>query len=147
MNARLLDAQIRHQLKVLLGGPDPSGDLGELQPQVPAPVQCLPVLLAVDEELRLPDDPLGSGQPGEEFEQRHNLLHRVGLLGLLPVPEGGVGDDNLLRHGDGYPAVVEGDLGQLAIAVHVPEELGLLHVLQLIAVGVLLQQMGGVGKF
>ena len=145
-NARLRDAHVRHQLEVLGGGPDPGGDLREAQAQLPALVQGLPVLLAVDEELRLADDALGAAEPAHELVEVHDLLHGEGLHGLLPVPEGGVGDPDLLGHVHGHPAVVEGDLRGLLVAERVPVELGLRHVLELVLVGFLFQQMGRVGK-
>ena len=55
-NARLADAEVAHEAKVLLRRADPRRELRELQPQLHALFERLAVFLAVDEKLRLPDD-------------------------------------------------------------------------------------------
>ena len=146
-NTRLPDAQILHQLEVLLAGANPCGDLRELQIQSHAPFQSLPILLAVDEELRLADDAIGAAQPVQQLVDLHNLVGGVGLHGLLAVPEGGIGDPDLLRHGHGHPAVVEGHLGHGAVGIHIPLQVGLGHILQRVFIGFLFQQVGLSGNF
>ena len=144
---RLRNAHLVDQPEILRRSPDPGGDLRIPQPQLPAAVQGLPIFLAVDEKLRLPHDTLGAGEPAEELEQLHDLVRGEGLHGLLPVPEGGVGDPDLLRHPHRHPAMVEGDFGGLLIVKGVPVQHRLRHILQLILVGFLLQQMGRIREF
>ena len=145
--ARLADAQVLHQLEVLPGGADPGGDLREPIAQVHALLDGLTVLFAVDEELRLANDAVGAAKTGHQLVQIHDLLHRIGLDGLLPVAEGGIRDPDVLRHAHGHAPVVEGDAGNLIIGVDVPIQVRVRHILQRILVLALLQQIGFRGHF
>ena len=116
-NTGLADAQILHQLKVLLAGADPGGDLREAQTQILALLNGLAVLFAVDEHFRLADNAVGAAQLGHQLIQIYDLLYAVGLYGLLTVTEGGVGDPDLGGHAHGHTAVVKGNPGQIVIAV------------------------------
>ena len=128
-DAGLLDAQVLDQLEIVPGGPDPGGDLREAVAQVLAAAHGLPILLAVDEELRLADDAVGAAQPRHQLVQMHDLIHRVGLHGLLPVPERGVGDPDLLRHAHGHAAVVERDARHFVERVDIPVQVRFRDVL------------------
>ena len=140
-DARFLQAHLLDQLKVLFVGADPGGDLREFQPQLLALAHRLLVLFGVEEELALAHDALGAAQTGEELEETDDLIHREGRGALLAVAEGGVGDPDLLRHVQRNDAVVERDLGNLRVFVQFPVEIRLVHVLQLILVVGLLQQV------
>ena len=139
--ARFADAQIAHEAEVLLGGAYPGGDLREAQAEIAAALQRLAVLLAVNEELRLADDAVGAAQLAHQFVELDDLVGRVGVDRLLPIAEGGVGDPDLLRHVHRHAAVVEGYLGDALIIVDVAVEVRLRHVLQGVAVVLLLQQV------
>ena len=88
------------------------------------------VLGAVEEKLALPDDPLGTGQAVEQVEDVHDLPHGVGRPGLLPIPEGGVGEQHLLGGLGHDEFVVEVDAGHFRVREDVPHQVGLFHLLQ-----------------
>ena len=141
-DAGLPDAQLLHQAEVLPAGPDPGGDLREFQVQRHAALNGLPVLLTINKELRLPDAAVGAAQAAHHLVQGHDLIRGVGVHRLLPIPEGGIGDPDFLRHGHGNPPVVEGDLRHFLIIVHIPVEDGFLYILKGIAVIILFQKIG-----
>ncbi|MBD9223003.1 hypothetical protein EGQ24_03770, partial [bacterium] len=138
----LLDAQVLHHPEVLPGGPDPGGDLREPQPQGLAALNGLPIPLAVDEKLRLADQAVRPAQLVQQLEQVLDLLRGVGVHGLLAVPEGGVGDPDVGRHGHRHPAVVEGHLGDLIVVVYIPVQHRVFYILKGVAVVVFFQQVG-----
>ena len=138
----LLDAQVLHHPEVLPGGPDPGSDLREAQPQSLTAFDGLPVPLAVNEKLRLADQAVRPAQLAEELEQVLDLLRRVGVHGLLTIPEGSVRDPDIGRHGCRHPPVVEGHLGDLVIVIYVPVQHRVLHILKGITVVIFLQQIG-----
>ena len=140
-DAGLLDALVLHQLEVLLVRTDPRGDLRELQPQILTGMQRLTVLLGVHEELRLAHQTLGASQTVEELEQMHDLIHREGADGLLTITEGGVRHPDLLGHIRGYMAHVEGDLRHGLVVEHLAIKIGLRHILQLVLIARLHQQV------
>ena len=88
------------------------------------------VLVAVEEKLALPDDPLGTREAVEQVEDIHDLAHGVGRPGLLPVPEGGVGEQHLLGGLGHDEFVVEVDAGHFRVGEDVPHQVGLFHLLQ-----------------
>ena len=61
---------------------------------------CLPVLLGIEKELRLPYDAIGAAKPVEEVKYINDLLYRIRRSCLLAVPECGVGYPVLLREVD-----------------------------------------------
>ena len=132
--AALLQPQALGQGEVLLRGAYPARDLRELIAQLLAAAQCLAVALAVEEKLRLADDALRPAQAVQHLEQLHDLPGLIGRAALLPVAEGGVRYPDVLRHVRGREPEVEGALGRLGIGEHVPIEVALLPVLQLILV-------------
>ena len=138
-NPGLPDAQIPHQLEVLPAGTDPGRDFGELQPQLHTALHRLAVLFAVNEKFGLTDDAKGAAQPGHQTVKIHNLLHRIGLHRLLPIPEGCIGNPDVLRHSNRHPPVVKGNARHLGVGVYVAVEIGLLHILQCVFVGLLLE--------
>ena len=137
-----IPSQLLHQLEILLAGTDPAGDFREFQVEAHALFQGLPVLFAVNKELRLADDAVGAAQAAQQLVNFHDLIHRVGLHGLLAVPQGRVGDPDLLRHGHGHAAVVEGHLGHGAVGIDIPLQIRFRHILEGIFIGLLLQQVG-----
>ena len=146
-DARLLDAQVPHQLEVLPAGPNPGGDLREPQPQLLALADRLAVLLAVHEELRLADDAVGSAEPGEQLVELHDLLHAVRLHRLLTVAEGGVRDPDVLRHAHRHPAMVEGNARHRVVGIDIAVQVRIGNVLEGIFIALLLQQVGFIGDF
>ena len=78
----------------------------------------------------------------EELEQVLDLLRGVGVHGLLAVPEGGVCDPDIGRHGCRHPPVVEGHLGDFIVIIYVPVQHRVLHILKGITVVIFLQQIG-----
>jgi hypothetical protein len=88
------------------------------------------VLVAVKEKLGLPDDPLGPREAVQQVENIHDLAHGVGRPGLLPIPEGGVREQHLLRGTGHNEFVVEVDTGHFRIGEEVPHQVGLIHLLQ-----------------
>ena len=141
-NTGLLDAKVLHHPEVLPGGPDPSGDLREAQPQSLTAFDGLPVPLAVNEKLRLADQAVRPAQLAQQLEQVLDLLRRVGVHGLLTISEGGVRDPDIGRHGCRHPPVVKGHLGDLVIVIYVPVQHRVLHILKGITVVIFLQQIG-----
>ena len=133
-DAGLRYAQVSDQLIVFFFCPYPCGDLREREPEILASGYGFPVLLAVNEELRLPDYPERSSQSGYQFEQVNYLINGIRLDGLLAVPKRRVGDPYLVRHADGDPAVVECHPRDLFIVVDVPVKIGFRHILQLVSV-------------
>ena len=146
-DARFLDAQGFNQLEILLGGTDPGGDFGEVVSQIHTLGQGLSVLLGVYEEFALADQSLGTAQAVHQFIQIGDLLDSEGGGGLLSVPEGGVGDPDVLRHLHGNETVVEGHLRYGFVIKQIPLEIGRLPLLQGVAVGGLLNQIGLGGEF
>ena len=146
-DARFADAQIAHEAEVLLGGAYPGGDLREAQAEITAALQRLAVLLAVDEELRLADDAVGTAQLAHQFVKLDDLVGRVGVDGLLAIAERGVRDPDLRGHVHRHAAVVEGYLGDALVIVDVAVEVRLRYILQCVAVVLLLQEIGFCGYF
>ena len=140
-DAGFLDSQIPHQLEVVFSGADPGCDFRKLQSQILTAAHRFAVAVVVNEKLGLPDNPLGPAQPGQQLVQLHDLLRGIGGLRLLPVTEGGVGDEDLLRHVHRDAAVVEGDFRNLVILKNLPVQMRLSYVLQRVCVGPLLQKI------
>ena len=137
-----MDAQVLDQLEVVAAGADPGGDLGEAVAQFLAAAHGLPVLLAVYKEFRLADDPVRAAQPGHQLVQVHDLVHGIGLHGLLTVPEGSVCDPNLFRHAHRHAPVVEGDARHLVKRRYVTVEVRFRDVLQIVLIAAFFQQIG-----
>ena len=129
-DARLLHARGLDQFKVLFVGANPGGDLREAQAQVLAAAQGFLVLIGIKEELALPDHALGAAEAAHELEQVHDLFRGKGADGLLTVPEGGVGDPDLVGHILGHMPHIEGNLGDVLVVINLPVQVGLCHVLQ-----------------
>ena len=66
----------------------------------------------------------------EHVEDLHHLPHRIGRPGLLPIPEGGVGDEHVLRGVGHNELVIKVDTGNLAIREDVPHQVGFVHLHQ-----------------
>ena len=126
-HARFLQAHFPHQPEVALTGPDPSGDLRVLEPQLPALVHGLAILWTVEEKFRLADHAVGPSQPGHEPVECDDLVHGVRGSRLLAVTERGVRDHDVaipdlggiisyffsIDHLD--DRTVKGDLGHLIV--------------------------------
>ena len=145
-NAGFLDAKVMHQLEVFLCRPNPAGDLREFEVQRHALFDGLPVFFAVDEKFRLADDAVGAAQLAQQLVDVYDLDNGIRLHGLLTIPQGGVRDPDLLRHGHGHPAVVERHLGNGAVGIHIPLQIRFRHILKGVFVGFLLQQVGLTGN-
>ena len=144
-NTCLVDIQVLYQLKVLLRSTDPGGDLREVQAQIHALGDGIPVLFTVYKKLCLADYAVRSAQFAHKLVQVHNLLDCIGFDRLLPVPESCVGDPHFFGHSHRHAPVVEGYSRHLVIAEEVRIEIRVIYVLEGITVGFLLQQIGFVG--
>ena len=133
-NAALAQAKVARELEVLPAGAYPARYLRELVAKLLAHAQRLSVALAVDEELRLPDDTLRPAEPVQHLVQLDDLLRLIGRAALLPVAEGRVRYPYLLRRVRRGQAEVEGTLGYLLIGEHIPVEVTRLSVLQAVLV-------------
>ena len=140
-NSGFLDAKVLYHAEILPRGANPCGDLREPQPQRLTALNGLSVPLAVNKELRLPDKAVGPAQLAQELEQVLDLLRGVGVHGLLTVPERGVGDPDIRRHGHGHPSVVEGHLGDLVVVVYIPVQHRVLYILKGVTVVIFFQQI------
>ena len=68
----------------------------------------------------------------QHVEDIDDLLHRIRRPGLLAVPEGGVGEQHLLRRRGQDEFVVEIDAGHLGVGKDIPHQIGFIHFLQAI---------------
>ena len=59
-----------------------------------------------------------------------DLIDGVGFYRLLTVPEGGVSDPDLFGHAHRHTAVVKSHLGDGAVGIHFPVEVGFGDILQ-----------------
>ena len=85
-------------------------------------------------------------QLAQQLVDVYDLVNGIRLHGLLTIPQGGVRDPDLLRHGHGHPAVVERHLGNGAVGIHIPLQIRFRHILKGVFVGFLLQQVGLTGN-
>ena len=76
-NTRLLHADLLHQLEVLLARADPRSHLRELIAALHTFVDCIPVLLAVQEKLALADHAVRTAKPVQIIVDRHDLFSAV----------------------------------------------------------------------
>ena len=121
----LAQARVPHQAEVLTLGPNPSGDL-----RVPVPPgqhlsHRLTVAHAVQEELTLPDHPVGSAQPVEQVEQLGDLRDLERRPSLLAVAERRVGDDNLAGGVESNVNAVEQHFGRAVVRELLPHQVRL----------------------
>ena len=140
-DARLLDVRLLNELEIALVGADPRRDLGEFEPRILTGAEGFFILLGIEEEFRLPYEPLGAAEACHELVKIDDLLDREGRGGLLAVAEGGVRHPDLIGHIHGNMAVVEGDLGDGLVVEELAIKVGLLDVLELIAVDGILQKV------
>ena len=140
-NAGLFEADLPDQFEVLLAGADPARHLREFIAFFQTAVHRIPVLLTVQEELALADLALRAAQPVQIVIDRHDLFRGVRCSGLLPVPECGVRDPDLIRHVMGHDPVVKCDLRHLFIPEQIPEDIRRLHIDERIHVLLQLQQI------
>ena len=138
-NARLANAQLLDKVKVTFGRANPRRNLRETIAAVAAELQRFAILLAVDEELALADQPVRAAQLVHHVKQAQNLLRRKRRTGLLTVAEGRVGDPNLFRHAHGHEALVERDLRNLVKIEDFREQICFGDILHVILIIVLAQ--------
>ena len=129
-DAGLLHADVAHEAEVLFLRADPARDLGVLIPPLHALIHGVAVTLFIQKEFALPDQPVRAAETVEFIENVKDLFGRVRRAGLLSVAERRVGDPDLLRHVVGNSSVVEGDLRDLGVREHIPEDVGLDYVIQ-----------------
>ena len=127
-DARLFQSHLFDQFEIVLDRPDPSCDLRIAVIPLQAFSGGLFVLLAVKEEFGLPDHPIGAPQLMKHVEEVDDLLHRIRRPGLLPVPEGGIGNKDLFGRIDKDEFVVEFDPANLVVGKDTPVEVGLLDI-------------------
>ena len=127
-DTRLLHADLLHQLKILLAGPDPARDLRKLVALLHTLVHGVPVLFAVQEKFALADLALRPAQPVKIVVNVHDLLRAVGRPGLLSVAERGVCDPDLVRHAVGHDPVVKCNLRYLVVVEKISEYVRLFYV-------------------
>ncbi len=141
-NSGLLHADVVHEAEVFLLRPNPGRNLRELQSKLHAFLNRLPIPVAVYEELRLTNDAIRAGELRHHLIDIHDLFHCIRFTGLLSVTERRVGNPDFLRHVVRASPEVERYLRYFCILEELPHQIGFIHVLQLIAVRFLLQQIG-----
>ena len=146
-NTRFLDAQILDQLEILLTCTDPGCDFRELQVQLHTFFKSLPILLAVNKELRLTNDTVGTAQLIQELVDVDDLIHSIRLNGLHTVTQRGVGDPDFFGHIHGHPPVIEGNFRNGAVGIDIPLKVRFCHILQGVFVGFLFQKIRTIGNF
>ncbi len=130
-DAGFLQARLLDQGDVIRTGPDPAGDFRIAQTEALALLHGLAVLCAVEEKLRLPDHAVRSAETAHQGIEIHDLLDGVRGPCLLAVPEGRIGDEDLLRRIDRDDLVVEIDPADLVIGEDILLEIRLLDVLEI----------------
>ncbi len=138
---RLPQPHLPHQLEVLLARANPARDLRIPESLLQTGIYRLLVGLRVEKELARPNPPVGAPQPVQHRVEVNDLLHRERRPRLLPIPEGGVRDPDLLRRIHRHQPMVEGHLRRLVIGKGLPEQSGLGDVLKLVMIGLLLQRI------
>ncbi|OPY87592.1 MAG: hypothetical protein A4E72_01455 [Syntrophus sp. PtaU1.Bin208] len=106
---RFLQPGLFDEGDVLLGRPDPSRNFGKAKPQILASLHRFLVLIAVQEKLRLADDPVLAPQTAHHHKEIDDLLNGVRRSSLLAVTEGRVGDENFIRRLEGKHPVIKVD--------------------------------------
>ncbi len=140
-NSRLLHADFLHQLKILLTGADPAGNLRKRISPLHALIHCIPVLFTVQEKLAGTNHAVRTSQLVQIIIDCDDLLCAVWGPGLLPVPEGGIRDPYFSGHIMRHDSVVKRNLRYFRIRKHIPENIGLLHVVQYVHMLLDLQQI------
>ena len=64
-----------------------------------------------------------------------DLIHGVGLHGLLTIAKGSIGDPDFFRHAHRHTAMVKCDLGNGTIGINITLQIGFCHILQGILIG------------
>jgi hypothetical protein len=108
-NPGLAQPHLLHDLEVGLHRANPSRHLGELVAARQASIYRLAIDLRVQEELGLPDDAVGAAEAMQHVEHRDDLPGRIRRTRLLPVAEGGVGDEKFGRRIELLELAVEDD--------------------------------------
>ncbi len=121
-----------NKVKIVLSRPDPGSYLGKLISFFQTLLDSVPVFFTVQKELRLTDDPFRAAQPMHHVIQIHDLFGRIWFPRLLAVPEGRIGDPDMIRHFHGHQSLVEHDLRHFFIVEQSTVKIGLIHVLQTI---------------
>ena len=119
-DAGFTDAEVAHKGKILFRRANPRGDLRKAQAERLTLFDRIPILLAVDEKFRLPDDPVRPAEATHQPVEVDNLAHAVRLARLLPVPKRRVRDPDLARHAHRHAAVVERYARHFGIIIQIP---------------------------
>ena len=128
-NPGLFQTHLGHQVQVLLNRPYPSGYLRIFIPFGKAGLQRLPVLIRVQEELGLTNNPVWAGQAVKHLEYHFDLLDRIGGPGLLAVPKGGIRYEYIVSRVDRQELVVEIDARDLIVWKNIPHQVGFVQIL------------------
>ena len=129
-DARFLKPNVFYQLKVLLAGSDPTGNLRKIIAFFHTFIDGIAVLFTIQEELALADLPIRASKTVEIIVDLHDLLRAVRRSGLLSVTESRICDPDLVRHAVRHYTVIERNLGDLVIAEKVAEDVGLFNIHQ-----------------
>ena len=127
-NPGLAQAHLLDDLEVRFHRANPSGDLGEFVAAREASIHRLAIDLRVQEELGLPDDAARAAEAMQHVEHRDDLAGGVGRTRLLPVAEGGVGDEEIGRRVGQLEFAVEDDSRHRVIGKLFADKVGLGHV-------------------
>ena len=130
-NPRFLQAGLFDQGDVLLGRPDPAGDLRVAESKVLASGDAFLILPAVEKKFRLADDPVLSAQPVHQRIEVDDLLDGVRRPSLLPIPEGRIGNENFFGRLNGNNPMVEVDPADLFIGKDFLLQIRFVHIPQL----------------
>ena len=133
-NPALFNSHILCQLEIAPGRPDPARHLRILVSQFLALVYRFLVPVAVQEKLALADDALGPAEPVQHLVKRYYLFDGIGFPRLLPVPESGVCDPDLVCREHRYPSVVERAFRYFVIIVYFPVKVRIRDILQFVSV-------------
>ena len=77
----------------------------------------------------------------KSFDNFIDLLYGIRLDRLLTVAEGGIGHPDLVRDAHRHVTHIEGDLRDMLVVIDLTVQVGFFHILQLVAVFILHQQV------
>ena len=127
---RFRQPRLFDQRDILGGGPNPAGNFGIAQTEVPALFHRLPVFGAVQEEFRLADDAVRPSEAAHQRIEIDDLLDAVGGPRLLAVTERRIRDEHIRRGVERHDLVVEIDPAHFIIGENILLQIRLRDVLQ-----------------
>ena len=127
---RFRQPRLFDQWDILGGGPNPAGNFGIAQTEVPALFHRLPVFGAVQEKFRLADDAVRPSEAAHQRIEIDDLLDAVGGPRLLAVTERRIRDEHIRRGVERHDLVVEIDPAHLIIGENILLQVRLRDVLQ-----------------